>query len=134
MLNAPGFPPSTHETPSSVAARTADRSSRGPALSAASADPTGRLQELLAELGKRRLTNLLVEGGSQVLGTLFDLDCVDEVHVFVAPKLVGGQRAPSPVAGVGHAQIPELASLYSPRIEVLEGDVYITGRLREAAT
>lgn len=100
---------------------------------ATSREPAARLRELLDELGARRLTNVLVEGGSQVLGTLFDLELIDEVHVFVALKLVGGQNAPSPVAGVGQSRIPELASLHSPRIEALGGDVYITGRLRPPA-
>ena len=36
------------------------------------------------------LTNVLVEGGSKLLGTLFDMRAVDEVHVFIAPKVAGG--------------------------------------------
>jgi diaminohydroxyphosphoribosylaminopyrimidine deaminase / 5-amino-6-(5-phosphoribosylamino)uracil reductase len=42
--------------------------------------------ELLDELGRRRMTNLLVEGGAQVLGSLFDAELIDEVHVFVSPR------------------------------------------------
>src|SRR5690606_13312151 len=58
-----------------------------------------RLHELLQELGRRRMTNLLVEGGSRLLGLLFDQRAIDELHVFIAPKLIGGQEAPSPVGG-----------------------------------
>jgi len=88
-----------------------------------------RLQSLLKELGRRRMTNVLVEGGGRLLGSLFDLDNIDELHVFVAPKLVGGQAGPSPMAGVGLAEISPLPSLDEPRIEVIEHDVYISGRL-----
>jgi diaminohydroxyphosphoribosylaminopyrimidine deaminase/5-amino-6-(5-phosphoribosylamino)uracil reductase len=89
-----------------------------------------RLIALLDELGRRRMTNVLVEGGSQLLGGCFDQNLVDEVHVFVAPKLIGGSDAPSPVGGKGLAQMTEALCLSSPRTEVLEGgDVYIHGRV-----
>ncbi len=57
----------------------------------------GRLDELLTELGRRRMTNILVEGGGQLLGTLLDAEQIDEVHVLVAPKLLGGKHPPSPI-------------------------------------
>ena len=47
------------------------------------------------------MTNVLVEGGAGLLGAFLDAGAVDEFHVFVAPKLVGGLDAPSPVCGVG---------------------------------
>lgn len=91
-----------------------------------------RLRSLLCALGRRRLTNVLVEGGGQLLGSLFDLRLVDEAHVFVAAKLVGGQAAPGPVGGQGLELIPSLPSLVEPRIEILDQDVYIAGRLRDS--
>ncbi len=57
--------------------------------------------ELLAEFGRRRFTNVLVEGGAAVLGSFRDASLIDEVHVYIAPKLVGGGRALSPIAGMG---------------------------------
>jgi diaminohydroxyphosphoribosylaminopyrimidine deaminase/5-amino-6-(5-phosphoribosylamino)uracil reductase len=96
------------------------------------ADPAERLEYLVFELGRRRWTNLLVEGGSRLLGSLFDRHWIDEVHVFLAPKLVGGEMAPGPVAGQGLAEIPPRASLTSPHIELLGEDVYISGRLLNA--
>src|SRR5262249_28998026 len=55
------------------------------------ANDTARINpaELLAELGRRRMTNVLVEGGSALLGSFFDAGLVDEAHVFVAPKFLG---------------------------------------------
>lgn len=46
-------------------------------------------------------TNLLVEGGGQVLGSLLDAQQLDQCEVFIAPKLIGGQTARSPIAGLG---------------------------------
>ncbi len=48
---------------------------------------------LLDELGRRRMTNILIEGGSKLLGALFDAGAIDEVHVFIAFKLIGGAAA-----------------------------------------
>ncbi|HTU25010.1 MAG TPA: RibD family protein, partial [Pirellulales bacterium] len=92
-----------------------------------------RLDTLLAELGRRRMTNVLVEGGSQVLGTLLDLDQIDEVHVFLAPKLFGGAAAPGPLAGLGRAAIEDRAQLEEMRIQAVGQDVYVSGRVRRTA-
>jgi diaminohydroxyphosphoribosylaminopyrimidine deaminase/5-amino-6-(5-phosphoribosylamino)uracil reductase len=47
------------------------------------------LARVLAELGRRDIQSLLVEGGAQIHGALIDARLVDRVAVFVAPKLVG---------------------------------------------
>ena len=75
------------------------------------------------------MTNVLVEGGSRLLGTLFDLHVVDEVHVFIAPKLAGGEGALSPVGGAGIERMADALKLSDITIEELEGDVYVHGRV-----
>jgi diaminohydroxyphosphoribosylaminopyrimidine deaminase/5-amino-6-(5-phosphoribosylamino)uracil reductase len=92
--------------------------------------PAESLAWLLRELGQRRMTNVLVEGGGRLLGTLLDGRMVDEIHAFVAPKIVGGGQAPPPVAGEGVSRISEALSLIDPIIEQTGDDVYIHGRLR----
>ncbi len=88
-----------------------------------------RIASLLEELGRRRMTNVLVEGGSQLLGALFDLRAVDEVHVFIAPKFAGGAAAPSPVGGTGSERMADALKLDDITIEELDGDVYVHGRV-----
>jgi diaminohydroxyphosphoribosylaminopyrimidine deaminase/5-amino-6-(5-phosphoribosylamino)uracil reductase len=88
-----------------------------------------RMETLMNELGRRRMTNVLVEGGSELLGTLFDMRAVDEVHVFIAPKLAGGATAPSPIAGQGIERMAAALRLADINIEELDGDVYIHGRI-----
>lgn len=92
--------------------------------------PRPSVAAVLDELGRRRMTNVLVEGGSHLLGTFFDERLIDELHVFVAPKLIGGSAALSPLAGAGRAVPPELPDIDQPQIEILDGDVYIHGPLR----
>jgi diaminohydroxyphosphoribosylaminopyrimidine deaminase/5-amino-6-(5-phosphoribosylamino)uracil reductase len=87
-----------------------------------------RLAALLDELGRRRMTNVLVEGGSQVLGSLFDAGAIDEIHVFIAPKLVGGSAAPPAIGGVGVSALADALRLDAPTIQQLGDDVYVRGR------
>jgi diaminohydroxyphosphoribosylaminopyrimidine deaminase/5-amino-6-(5-phosphoribosylamino)uracil reductase len=87
-----------------------------------------RLRALLAEVGRRRLTNVLVEGGGRVLGSLLDAREIDEVHVFIAPTLVGGALAATAVAGRGIADMSAALQLESPQVRQLGDDAYITGR------
>jgi diaminohydroxyphosphoribosylaminopyrimidine deaminase/5-amino-6-(5-phosphoribosylamino)uracil reductase len=65
---------------------------------------------LLAELGRRRWTNLLVEGGGEVLASFASAGLLDEVHVFVAPKWIGGRTAPGPLGGLGIDKIADARS------------------------
>ena len=85
------------------------------------------LKVLLAELGHQRLTNILVEGGGQILGAFFARNLIDEVHAFIAPKLIGGANAPSPLMGEGRTDMREALSLEDAAVEILDGDVYLHG-------
>ncbi len=80
-----------------------------------------RLASLLDELGRRRMTNVLVEGGSCLLNTLFDMYAIDEVHVFTAPKDAGGE---APIA-------PRLRKqpLKDVVTTALDGDEYLRARI-----
>lgn len=84
---------------------------------------------LLPELARRGMTNVMVEGGGQVLGTLLDGRWIDEVHVFVAPKLAGGSAAPTPLAGKGCKIMNDALTLASLELSYLEGDIYLRGRI-----
>lgn len=90
--------------------------------------PTDRINDLLTELGRRQMTNVLVEGGSQVLGAFFDAGKVDEVHAFIAPKLVGGTAAPSPAGGLGSETIAEALNFSPWQIRSVGDDILLTCR------
>jgi diaminohydroxyphosphoribosylaminopyrimidine deaminase/5-amino-6-(5-phosphoribosylamino)uracil reductase len=92
-----------------------------------------RLEWLLGELGRRQMTNVLVEGGSHLLGGLFDARQIDEVHAFIAPKLVGGAAAPGAIGGRGLDLMAEVLELESPSITTSGTDVYIRGRVARRA-
>ena len=96
----------------------------------AATDGRPDLHALLNELGRRRWTNLLVEGGAGVLGGFFDAQLVDEVHVFVAPKIIGGVGAKAPLHGIGVEWMRDALSLDDMTCEPIAGDFYLHGRVR----
>ena len=59
------------------------------------------LRQVLAELSRIDLTNVLIEGGRELLTSAFKARVVDEVWTFVAPKCIGGRDAPAPLADLG---------------------------------
>jgi diaminohydroxyphosphoribosylaminopyrimidine deaminase/5-amino-6-(5-phosphoribosylamino)uracil reductase len=91
-----------------------------------------RLEQLLDELGRRRMTNVLVEGGARLLGSFWDAGLIDEFHVFLAPKIIGGESAPSPLAGFGRELMSQAAALEDVVNERLGSDVYIRGRVAQS--
>ena len=90
----------------------------------------GCVLALLDELGRRQMTNLLVEGGGQVLGSFLDSGEVDEVRVFVSPVLIGGSHAPTPIAGEGVSQLADVCRLHTFQSQTVGTDILITARLR----
>jgi diaminohydroxyphosphoribosylaminopyrimidine deaminase/5-amino-6-(5-phosphoribosylamino)uracil reductase len=82
---------------------------------------------LLAELGQRRFTNVLVEGGSGVFGAFLDASAIDEYHVFIALRLVGGAMATPAIGGVGVQHITEAPRLREWTHEIIDGDLYVHG-------
>lgn len=86
---------------------------------------------MLAELAKRGVTNLLIEGGGSVIGSFFDVGQVDAVDIFVAPKVEGGTHRHTPAQGHGVAAMSDAWKLIEPEISVIDGDVRIQGRLAQ---
>lgn len=87
---------------------------------------------LLAELGRRRFTNVLIEGGSGVFGAFLDAASLDELHVFLAPRLVGGAAAASAVGGRGVDKMTEALHLAEWTYREMDGDLYVHGWMNEA--
>ena len=70
-------------------------------------DPTDMVLEALDEMGQRDLTNLMLEGGSELLASFFAADQIDECHVYLGAKAFGGANAPGPIGGGGVAEIAD---------------------------
>ncbi len=75
---------------------------------------------LLHELARRGAANILVEGGSTVLGCFFDAGLIDRAMIYIAPFIVGGASAVTPLGGQGVDSIKHAAPLVGP--VVVQGD------------
>ncbi len=91
------------------------------------AEQSDRLAALLDELGRRKMTNVLVEGGGSLLGSLFDQNEIDEVHAFIAPRIIGGAEAIGPLAGRGVEAMNFARHITDVAWEQLDGDLYLHG-------
>jgi len=85
------------------------------------------LKELLRLLGERDITSVLVEGGGVLLGSLFDNQLVDKVVAFIAPVIIGGANAKTPVAGEGVEKIADAIKLSQVNVEKFGDDLMIIG-------
>jgi len=94
-----------------------------------SADPNERLDALLSHLAQQQITNVLVEGGGQLLGSLNDLHQIDEVRCFIGPKITGG-AGKTPVYGNGVELINDSTQIAIQSVEQIGNDIYIVGRRR----
>ena len=95
------------------------------------ADAEGKLpvESILRVLGQAGVSRVFVEGGGRTLGRFFDAGQVDELHVFVAPKLVGGRGAHGPIGGRGRDRIPEASDFATLAVDRTGDDVYMHGVL-----
>ena len=85
------------------------------------------LLSLLKQLGLRGVTTVFVEGGGTLLGSLFDAGLVDRVVAFVAPVIIGGESALSPIGGVGVERMADALRLSDVQVEMFGNDVAVTG-------
>ena len=79
------------------------------------------LDQLLDTLGRRGILSLIAEGGPVVLASLFEGGHVDEVHAYVAPRILGDQGIALELPGTGPLTLAETV------IESLSPDVLIRG-------
>jgi len=87
------------------------------------------LRRLLAELGRRDVASVMVEGGAETLASFFQAGLVDRVAVFTAPRVLGGRDAKGAVGGDGFS-LSRAVSLEGLVCERVGGDFLWTARVR----
>ncbi|WP_135824533.1 2,5-diamino-6-(ribosylamino)-4(3H)-pyrimidinone 5'-phosphate reductase [Halorussus ruber] len=72
-------------------------------------DERVELDAALSALDREGIEQLMVEGGGELIFSLFEGGLVDELRVFVGSKVIGGRDAPTLADGEGFvAEFPEL--------------------------
>lgn len=85
------------------------------------------LKILMAELASREITSVLLEGGGTLNFSMFRASLVDKVFAFIAPKIIGGKNALSPVAGGGVEKLCDAVELENLHAEKIGSDILICG-------
>jgi len=86
------------------------------------------LKAVALELGKRNIASVLLEGGSGLFGSALRAGVVDEVVLFIAPKLVSGDGV-SMTRGKGVKKIADAMPLTDMKVRRIGGDLMITARV-----
>ena len=94
-------------------------------------DPHARVAAALADLGRRDLNSVLLEGGARLAGTFLDADEIDELRLFIAPIVLGGAGAKPVLAGRDPDAIGEARRAQAVLYERIGEDILIRARLKE---
>ena len=88
-------------------------------------------QTVMNHLYQRGLSQVLWECGGILAAVAIADKAVQKVMAFIAPKIIGGQTAPSPVGDLGLTQMKEALLLDKISLETIEEDIFIQGYLQE---
>jgi diaminohydroxyphosphoribosylaminopyrimidine deaminase / 5-amino-6-(5-phosphoribosylamino)uracil reductase len=83
------------------------------------------LPALVAELGKRDVQGLLIEGGPTLAWSAVRDGVVDRAIVYIAPRLAGGASAPTLIDGVGFSPIAQALELDLASVRRVGDDIRV---------
>jgi len=87
------------------------------------------LSACLAELGKRGITSILLEGGSEMNASAARAGLVDRLQLYVAPAVLGGRDAKGVFGGAGPTSLADAIPLGDIRVIRIGGDILLDARV-----
>ena len=85
---------------------------------------------LMEQLGQKGIDSILLEGGAALNFSALQEGIIDKVISFIAPKLLGGDRAKTPVGGEGIPEMRHAILLEDLQISRFREDFMIEGYLK----
>lgn len=97
-----------------------------------SEDEKGRidLKELMQHLYELKIDGILLEGGGILNSSMLKENLINKVYAFIAPKLIGGEKALSPIEGVGINKMSKARELRDVEMKNIGDDILIMGYLK----
>ncbi len=92
------------------------------------------LGAMMVSLGKMEIDSVLLEGGSTIAFSALTNGIVDKVVSFIAPKIIGGSNAPSPVGGKGLSTMEEAIGITDWNYRKIGTDIMIEGYINKKIT
>lgn len=90
------------------------------------------LDQLLRELGERKIDSILLEGGAQLNWSMVAGGHVNKVYTYIAPKIFGGASAKSPVGGDGFPDPADALHMKVVRTACLGDDLLIESTISDS--
>ena len=87
----------------------------------------------MQQLGAAQIDSVLLEGGGALHWAALSSGIVQKVQAYIAPKLIGGAHAKSPVGGSGFAKMADAIPLYDSRLTPLGDNLLWEGYLQKSA-
>lgn len=87
------------------------------------------LTELMAELGKKNIDSILLEGGGTLNFSALESGIVNKIQAYISPKLFGGSEAKTPVGGKGISEVCECFKLKNKQVSLIGDDILVEGEL-----
>ncbi len=81
--------------------------------------------QIIDFLEQKGIRRLLIEGGGGVMWDFASLNLIDEYHVTLTPKIIGGLNAPTLVDGAGFNP-KNILNLKLMQCRVVGGEIYLT--------
>ncbi|WP_040205964.1 bifunctional diaminohydroxyphosphoribosylaminopyrimidine deaminase/5-amino-6-(5-phosphoribosylamino)uracil reductase RibD [Neobacillus jeddahensis] len=83
--------------------------------------------DMMTILGEKLVSSLFIEGGGTINAALLEQKLIDKVVLYIAPKLVGGQNAPTFLEGTGIEQMSDAIELANMTVTPIGKDFKFTG-------
>lgn len=87
------------------------------------------LEYLMLALGSMDIDSVFLEGGGTLAFSAIQDKVVDKVILFVAPKFIGGKKAPTILEGDGIPRISQAIPFDVTKLKMIEEDIIIEGYL-----
>lgn len=87
------------------------------------------LRALMQELGRRGILSVLLEGGSTLNASALRERIVDRVLIFLAPKIIGGEKVPGMIGGEGSLRIKDAHPVKVLKVKRIGPDLMVEGAI-----
>lgn len=91
----------------------------------------GSAKDIMQKAGEAKIDSILLEGGGILNEGMLREGLIDEVTAFIAPKIIGGGNALSPVEGKGIDRMADAVRLHDISMRQIGQDIVVEGLVRK---
>lgn len=89
------------------------------------------IEKVLQKLGAEKITSLLVEGGATVNSSFLKTKYINQLIMYIAPIVIGGNMAPGAFGGQGFKRLTDTLKLQIKELKQIEGQIKVVATKEE---